>query len=314
MTHAQGTVLSLGSINLDVQVRAPHWPTESETVLAGDFLCAGGGKAANVALLAARLGTPSQLFGRIGDDSFAELALTNLKAARVDLRHVRRASGQATALAMIVVRPDGDKTIVLSPNANACWEEGAEHDLVRSIGKADESSVLVADLEVPLPIVRKALKAAREKHLVTILDPSPADRMEDDLFELCDYVTPNPREAQRLTDIAVKREEDAIRAGRKLVERGAKHGCVKLQGGGAILASPEGVHVLRAPRVKVVDQTGAGDAFAGGLAVGLCAGLPALEAMRHAILTSTFAVTRYGSQAAYPSRAEFERFCEKVRA
>jgi ribokinase len=307
-------ILSVGSVNLDVQVRAERWPSESETVLGTDYLCAGGGKAANVALVAARLGAPAKLFGRIGDDAFAELALSNLIKHRVGLSGVKRVSGQSTALAMVLVRPDGNKAIVAAPNANECWEKDAEQELARVITACDPSSILVVDLEVPERIVRAALKAARERGITTVLDPSPASRMDEDLFALSDYLTPNPREAELLTGIKVKDANDAQRAGQKLVKSGVRHACVKLPKGGAVLAAREGVHVLGSPRVEVVDQTGAGDAFAGGLAYALWSGNPPREAVCQAILTSTFAVTRYGAQASYPSREELDRFVAQARS
>lgn len=310
----RSTVLSLGSINVDLQVRAEQWPTASETTLASDYLQAGGGKAANVALLASRLGVPARLFGRIGEDVLADLALGELRDAEVDLRGVSRAAGAATAISMIVVRPDGDKTIVLAPNANMSWTESAEDALARAIGAAEKDAILVADLEIPERIVRACLRAARERGLTTVLDPSPADRVDDELLSLSDYLTPNPRECERLTDVRVTSEEDARRAGRALLGRGVSHACMKLQHGGALLVGEREQELFRAPKVEVVDKTGAGDAFAGGLAAALACGRSAHEAVQQAVAASTFAVTRYGSQAAYPTRDELARFMAEKRA
>lgn len=309
-----GRVLAVGSINLDLQVRAEGFPRESETAMARDFLRAGGGKAANVAVVAARLGVPSRLIGRVGDDVFADLALAGPREAAVDLEAVRRVPGAATGTSLIVVRDDGDKTIVLAANANDDWEHGADAALAQCVRAAEAGSVLVVDLEVPPPIVRAALTAARERALTTVLDPSPASRMDDALYALCDFVTPNPREAKHLTGVQIDGEDAAVRAGRALVERGVRHACMKLPDGGAALVTREGVAIVRAPRVEVVDKTGAGDAFAGGLAAALAEGRTPREAVARAVLTSTFAVTRYGSQAAYPTGAELARFAAEGRA
>jgi ribokinase len=305
-------VLSVGSINLDIQVRAERFPQESETLLAHDCLCAGGGKGANVALLAARLGSPARLFGRVGDDVFAGLALAGLRETRIELTGVKSVADQQTGTTMIVVREDGDKTIVLAPNANQCWEQDSEQEVSRSVWEAEPGSVLVTDLEIPLSIVHAALTAARERGLVSILDPSPANRMQPRLLALCDFLTPNPREAEELTGHKVVSEEDAVRAGRALLDVGVRNACVKLRDGGAALVNNEGVSIVRPVRSQVVDKTGAGDAFAGGLAVALISGRAPRDAVKFAVSTASFAVTRYGSQAAYPTRAELERFASET--
>lgn len=307
-------VLSLGSINLDIQVRAESFPASSETVFGTDYLRASGGKGANVALIAARLGAEVRLFGRVGDDPFAELALAGLRDSAVDLTGVRPVSGQSTGTALIVVRADGDKTIVLAPNANQHWEAGAPPAIARTVSDSEAGSVVATDLEVPVEVVRAALKASRESRHLTLLDPSPGDRMQHDLYELCDYITPNPREAEELTGIAIKNAKAALRAGRELVKRGAGCACMKLGDGGAALVSREDEWVAHAPKVHVVDKTGAGDAFAGALAVALFERQAPRDALHFAVLASTYAVTRYGSQAAYPQREQLERFGREVEA
>lgn len=301
------TLLAVGSINMDVQVRTDRWPDEGETLLARDFLMTGGGKAANVAFLARRLGRPARLFGHVGGDVLADEALRSLEDAGVDLGGVRRVEGSATALSMIVVRPDGEKTIILAPNANDAWEDGDADGVAEAIGSAPAGSVLVVDLEVPEDIVRRAVRAARERSFPIVLDPSPADRMPDDLFALADVITPNPAEAETLTGIAVHSAEDAKRAGRELLKRGAKAACMKLPEGGCVVVA-DGIGERIDPlELDVVDTTGAGDAFAGGLGVALLDGLGIVEAARFAVATSHVAVTVYGSQESYPTRDEVER-------
>jgi ribokinase len=293
---------------LDLQVRADAWPTQSETVLARDFLRASGGKGANVAFLAARLGVAARLFGRVGDDAFAELALAPLRAVGVDLVQVKRRPNAATGTSMIVVRDDGDKTIVLAANANLGWEEEATEGAARWVAEAPAGSVLVADLEVPTDVVREALRAARARGLTTVLDPSPGDRMERDLYACVDFLTPNPREAQRLSGIEVRTRADAERAGRELHQLGAGCVCMKLGDGGAVLVDARGTRSFDAPKVEVVDKSGAGDAFAGALGAALTQGRAVDAALRQAVLAATFAVTRYGSQASYPDAESLARF------
>jgi len=308
------SVISIGSINLDFQARADSWPEQSETLLAHDFLCAGGGKAANVAFSVAKLGLPAVAVGRVGADAFAEMSLQPLRAAGVDVSHVRGVSGQATGVSLIVVRDDGDKTIVLVPNANLCWEPDAASSVEALIARAARGSVVCVDLEVPQPIALAALRAAREHGLCGVLDPSPGDAVNDELLALSDYVVPNQRETQRLTEVSVRDADDARRAGQRLLERGAQSACVKLPGGGAVLVQRSGCESVHAPKLKVVDKTGAGDGFAAGLCAALCQGQSARAALRQAVAVSSFAVTRYGSQAAYPTRSELDALLAEAPA
>ncbi|HTU63851.1 MAG TPA: PfkB family carbohydrate kinase [Polyangiales bacterium] len=310
---SQRCVLAIGSINLDLQVKADGWPEQSETLLGREFLCAGGGKAANVAAFAAKLGIPSQLIGRVGDDSFAELALAGLRSLRVNLDGVSPVRGP-TAVSMIVVRDDGDKTILLAPNANEQWESDAERSVRAAVERCAPGSSVGVDLEIPERIVLCALQAARARELQTVLDPSPADRATDEMLALCTYLVPNPRETERLTDVKVRSEADAKKAGERLLERKVANVCIKLPDGGALLMSERGSELAKPPNVKVVDKTGAGDAFAAGLCVALYEDLQPRAALRMAVAAASFAVTRYGSQAAYPTRGELDKLLAEAPA
>ncbi|TFY97535.1 ribokinase [Ramlibacter rhizophilus] len=298
---AAGVVLSVGSINADFQFRVERRPEISETLVGHDFVRLGGGKAANVALLAARLGRVARLFGHVGDDELAEQALAPLRSEGVDLAGVRRVPGQATGVAMITVPPDGAKGIVLSLNANdAVWNEADRETLSHAIAAAPAHSVLVADGEMDADGLQLALSKARAAGIRTVLDPSPAERIDDRALALADYVVPNPGEAGRLTDVEVEGVDSAIAAGRRLLARGAGAACMKLSDGGCVLVRGEGVTCIEPLGVEVVDTTGAGDAFAGGLAVGLARGETEADALRLAVAASQCAVTGYGSQPAYP--------------
>jgi ribokinase len=158
------------------------------------------------------------------------------------------------------------------------------------------------------------MQAARARGLVTVLDPSPGDRVRDALLELSTYVVPNQRETERLTGIKVKSEADAKKAAQKLLQRKVENACIKLPDGGALLLSEEQCELVKAPKVRVVDKTGAGDAFAAGLCCALFEGLQPRAALRMAVAASSFAVTRYGSQPAYPTRRELEQLLAEAPA
>lgn len=308
MTNDSPLLLALGSINLDLQVRADRWPGPGETLPVRDLLRTGGGKAANRAFLGRRLGVNACLLGHVGDDDFADEVLRGPREVGVDVSHVKRVAGQATALAMIVVRDDdGDKTILLAANANEAWQAGDAEAVVKVIAAAPAGSVLTVDLEVPIDVVRAAAKAARERGFKVVLDPSPAGNMEDDLYAMVDVVTPNPEETRGLIGLDVQTDEDAIRAGEQLLARGVAVACVKLRAGGTALVTADQQEIVRPLAVPVVDKTGAGDAFAGALGVALLERQELLQAVKFAAAVSSLAVTAYGSQQAYPDRGAVER-------
>jgi ribokinase len=300
-------IISVGSINVDFQVRTDHWPDAGETLLGQDFLMTGGGKGANVAVLARRLGVPATLIGRVGGDVLADVALDPVRDAGVDVRSVSEAVGHATAVSTIVVRPDGRKTIILAANANDAWSESDVEAIKPVINAAPSGSVVVVDLEVPGFIVRTAMEAARQRSLPVVLDPSPADRMDNAFYELVDVMTPNPSEGRLLTGIDIKSADDAERAAQELLKRGAGAVCQKLAHGGCVVVTADASHHIESNEIEVVDTTGAGDAFAGALAVALLEQKSLVEAARFAVACANVAVTTYGSQEAYPSRDELER-------
>lgn len=303
---SRGILLCLGSTNVDIQMRAPRSPGPSETLPVTDFLMVGGGKGANRAFFGRKLGAPTVLLGRVGDDLLAEEALRPLRAIGVDLRQTRAVPKTPTGVAAILVRPDGQKTILLAENANDRWEpEGAE-EVARACRSAPPESVLSLDLEIPPVVAARALEAARERGLSVVLDPSPADRYRESYGPLADFVTPNPVEAEQLTGIRVESLEDAFRAGRALCDRGVAHALVKLGARGTVLVNEEGERHFPAPHVDPVDTTGAGDAFAGALAFALWERQPTADAVRFAIAASALATTAYGSQASYPERGRID--------
>ncbi|GAA0609337.1 ribokinase [Sporichthya brevicatena] len=296
-----GAVLALGSVNADFVVRTESSPAGPGSLAAHSLLRTSGGKAGNRAVLAARLGAPARLLAGVGDDDLAAQALRGPEAAGVNLRAVRRRPGP-TGYASIVVPADGGKTILRVPNANDAWGED-EAKVALEVDAAPDGSVVTVDCEVPVALVRAALEAARERGFVTVLDPAPPTRVSDELLALTDHLTPDHTEAKELTGIAVSGPAEAARAAEALRARGAAVVHVKLAGGGCVTATADGVTLIEAPDAEVVDATGAGDAFAGALAVALLAGRSALDAAASAVAAATCAVTGYGSQESYPDPA-----------
>ena len=308
------TILALGSVNADFQVRVERRPDLSETLIGRDFLRTGGGKAANVAFLARRLGLDAVLLGHVGQDDLVEQALASLREAGVDLSRVVACKGQQTAVSMINVPPDGKKGIVLAPNANAAWTDDDVCPVEDAVAEAPDRSALVVDCEVPAFVAEAAVAAAATRELACVLDPSPADEVSDRLLASVDVVVPNPTEAETLTGIGVDDARSAALAARRLQSRGPSVVCAKLQGGGCIVAEAERLHEISGPSVEIVDTTGAGDAFAGAFAVALAEGREVVEAARWASAAATHAVTGYGSQPSYPTRADLDRMAARITA
>lgn len=306
------TVLSLGSINADFQVRVDRRPEVSETLEAHDFLRLSGGKAANVSYFARRLGLQAWLMGRVGDDELAEQALQPLRDAGVDLDGVQPVSKTSTGVSMITVPPDGKKGIILASNANLCWTEQDAAKVSAKIQCAPDSAVLVFDCEIPIFVLEHAAATAKERGLKVIIDPSPAHKLSDRLVAMADFITPNAGETQKITQIAVEDFDSAACAGDKLIERGAKAACIKMQDGGCVLVRKnQCVQILPVP-IAVNDTTGAGDAFAGALAVALAEQRPTVEAVSFAVAASHLTVTGYGSQAPLPHRDEIKALMKKL--
>jgi ribokinase len=212
-----------------------------------------------------------------------------------------------TGVSLIAVLPDGEKIILLAGNANGAWSEAAADAATAAVAEAPPGSVLVTDAEVPAEVVACCIEAARRRRLPVVLDPSPAGQVAKKLLVGVAAITPNPKEAEALTGIAVDGFDAAHQAAIILRTLGVPLACVKLGGGGCVAAWEGGV--VGVPRVPVptVDSTGAGDAFAGALGVALLEGRPPREAACLAVATAGLAVTTWGSQPAYPSRADAER-------
>jgi ribokinase len=309
---SEPTIISLGSINADFQVRAERWAEAGHDFLVTDFMRFGGGKAANVAYAARRLGSPVMLIGHVGDDDLAGQALNPLRQLPLDLQFVSCVRGVATGFVTIVVTPDGKKTMIAAHNANDVWTEKEAANAASGVAKAAAGSILVADCAISIDPVERAARAAVLRKFPIILDPSPAERVPDRLFPLVEFVTPNPVEAQQLSGIAVQSIEDALRAGRALISRGTKVALMKMPQGGCVTVTADSATAIRPTPVKVVDTTGAGDVFAGAFAVALLERRGLLDAVRFAVAAAHVSVTRYGAQASYPDRIEIEEMLARL--
>lgn len=294
-----GTIISIGSLNADFQMRVPQPLLGTE--IASEFIRVSGGKAANVAVIGRRLGADTRLFACVGRDDLAGQALEGPREAGVDLTTVRSAATH-TGTAVILVASNGEKNIALAPGANYAWscEAGA---VAGSVSGAEPDSVVVVDLEISVEVAVAALEAAQKRGLEVVLDPAPAASVRPEFLDGLDHITPNPKEAEDLTGIRVDGPESALRAARTVCQRGVRYAYVKLPTGGCAVASSSGESsVVRGPDdLEVIDTTGAGDAFAGALAWARLNQATPMDAAEIAVAASACATTAYGSQASYPT-------------
>jgi ribokinase len=205
--------------------------------------------------------------------------------------------------------------MIAAHNANDAW---TDEEVARAVSAVDQSgagSILVADCAAAIDPIERAMRAARLRNFTVIFDPSPAERVAARLFPLADLVTPNSVEAEQLTGIAVRSLEDAVRAGRVLLDRGTKTALMKLAQGGCVIVAAGGAVAIRPAAIKAVDTTGAGDVFAAALAVALLEHQTLLHAVKFAVAAAHVSVTRYGAQASYPDRKELNdmlRGCHRM--
>jgi ribokinase len=296
-------VCVVGSSNLDLTFRTTRLPRPGETLAGQTFQLGFGGKGANQAVMAARLGAWVTMVTRVGCDVFGEQTVRNYQEHGIDSTHVLRDRERPTGVASIVVDDAGQNCILLVSGANA----GLSPEDVRAAASAiGEAGVLLCQLEVPLETTLEAFRVARAAGVRTILNPAPAVPLPDELLRLTDFCIPNETEAELLTGQRVTTPTEAETAARALQDRGPGTVLVTLGPRGVLLVEGQTAELVPAVQVRAVDASGAGDAFIGSLAVFLVEGVPLREAARRANIAAALSVTRPGTQASFPTRAEVE--------
>jgi len=290
-------IVVLGSLNIDFVVRAHRLPEPGETILGENFTTTAGGKGANQAVAASRLGAPTAMIGRVGRDTFGDMLLDSLRSEKVNIDAVTKDGDAATGTALITVSGDGANSIVVIPGANATV---GEPELDALDGVIKEAEVLMLQLEIPIDVVSAAASIAASKGVVVILDPAPALPLSNELLRRCTWITPNEHEAEILTGIPITDEDSVAGAARRLVEMGANNVVITLGSRGCYCVLPEDEFFVPAPRVAAVDTVGAGDAFNGAMAVGLAQRRPVKEILATACEAGASASALRGAQTRSP--------------
>jgi ribokinase len=298
-------IVVVGSLNADFVINVSRFPVQGETITGQAFRVFPGGKGANQAYAAARLGGHVSMVGQVGNDAHAAWLKQNLASAGVDVSHVRQDQSVSSGIATITIDDHGQNQIIVVPGANGTF---GPQELEQSRPLIAAARLVLLQLEVPLETVQAAASCARESGALVILDPAPARDIPDSLLACADYITPNETELAIMTNTPPEllTRDRAENLARQLAERGGGKVIVKMGAQGALLISNGDAHFWPAVPVKAVDSTAAGDAFNAAFAWGLGDGLTEQEAGAFASAAAACSVTRPGAQPSMPARSDVE--------
>ena len=298
-------VVVVGSLNTDMIVKMERLPGPGETLIGGEFIMAAGGKGANQAVAAARLGGEVTLIARVGADIFGQEAIEGFKQDGINTDFIVQDTVHPSGVALIFVGQDGENSIAVASGANGHL---SIDDVASAHSELEAAQVLLLQLEIPLETVGYAAHRASELGLKVILNPAPARELDDDLLRNVNVLTPNETEAEILTGISITDEASAEEAAGRLKGRGVENVIITLGAKGALMFNQEGAQLVPSKKVDAVDTTAAGDAFNGALAYALAEGKPIAEAVRFANLAGAFSATKMGAQPSMPTFVELEQF------
>ncbi len=291
-------VFVLGSINQDLVLKVERRPNPGETVTNAELSTHNGGKGANQAAAAALLGASVAFLGRVGDDEFGEPLVRALRDRGIDTSLVERVSDKSTGAAFITVTPDGENAITVAPGAN---RRTTPEDIDAASAAIQDARVLVAQMEIPVETVLRAVEIAAERGTRALVNLAPPLEVSRELLEKLDPLVVNEHEAAFLLGSKVEGVDGALSAAPKLLSLGPRSAVITVGAAGAVFANGESTKHLPAPKVDVVDTTGAGDAFVGALAVKLARDASLEEAVAYAVRAGAAAVTKEGAQGALPT-------------
>ncbi|MEH7177852.1 ribokinase [Neobacillus vireti] len=286
----------IGSINMDLVTSTNQIPEVGETVLGHSFHSIPGGKGANQAVAAARLGADVKMVGAVGDDSFGKTLADHLSNQGINTENIMKVKDSSTGIASITVS-EGDNSIIVVSGAN---NHVTPEVIEKNEDKIINSHILLLQLEIPLESVIRAVELAKKHRIITILNPAPIQKLPKGLLEMVDYLTPNEHE-QALLFTSIEGTEQEVE---KLKEK-----CIVTKGSKGVMINKNGEEIeIPSIQVEAVDTTGAGDSFNGALAVALSEGAEIEEACRFANVVGAISVTKLGAQSGMPTKKEVEEF------
>ncbi|HWV73320.1 MAG TPA: ribokinase [Pseudosphingobacterium sp.] len=294
-------IVVVGSSNMDMVVKTTHIPEPGETVLGGTFLMNPGGKGANQAVAAARLGGKVGFITKIGRDIFAQQSVQLFDSEGINVDGVLTDANHPSGIALITVDQGGENSIVVAPGANA--HLNAE-DVIVKLNAYPDAKIILLQLEIPMETVEATLRYADEKGILVMVNPAPVNKKILDLFPFIDILTPNEKEAEMLSGITIIDIETAKLAATEIRKKGVKKVIITLGKLGAILVNEKGAQHIPSPQVTAIDTTAAGDVFNGAITVYLAEGKSLQDAIYFACKAAAIAVTRLGAQSSIPYRNE----------
>lgn len=294
-------ILVIGSSNTDMVIKTSALPVPGETILGGNFFMNAGGKGANQAVAAARLGGKVTFIAKTGNDIFGKQAIGSFKKDGINIDHIITDPVYPSGVALITVNEKGENCIVVAPGANGVL---SPQDIQESIPVIEKASVILLQLEIPIETVEYVIDLAAQKNKTIILNPAPAASLPDELLKKVSTITPNQKEAELLTSIKVVDSKTAEQAALVLHRKGVETVVITMGAKGAYLSHNQKGELINAPKVDAVDTTAAGDVFNGALAVALTEGIIIEEAIAFGCKAAAVSVTRLGAQSSAPYRNE----------
>ncbi len=307
----QPRIVVVGSVNVDLVIKSPRLPGPGETIAGGRFTMAFGGKGANQAVAAARLGADVTLIAKVGGDRYGDEAIESFRREGINVDCIAREPETATGIALIMVDERGENLISVAGGAN---ENLLAADIDRHAEQIRSAAALLVQLEIPLETAMRAAQIAAAAGVPVILDPAPARPLPAELLSNVDYLTPNEAEATQLTAIDVCNDATAREAAAKLLAAGSKQVIISLGEAGALLADRKRMTAVPSVPVAAVDTTAAGDAFNAAFAWRLGRGNPPDEAVRRACIAAALSTTRIGAQPSLPTAEELRDFINALPA
>ena len=290
-------IVVVGSSNTDMVVKTPRFPQPGETILGGDFFMFPGGKGANQAVAAARMGGEVTFLCSLGDDLFGQNALEGYRKEKINTQHVLVTEDSPSGVALITVSESGENQIVVASGANMLLSKAYIESYVDLLREAD---VVLTQFEIPMSTLEYLADICRASDTVLIINPAPAQTLKDETLKGLYLITPNETEAKILTGIEVDSTEDAKKAALYLLNKGVKNIIITMGKKGAFFMNKEESFLLEPPRVKAIDTTAAGDVFNGVLSVNLAEKKPWKYSIDMANRAAALSVTRMGAQASAP--------------
>jgi ribokinase len=296
-------IIIVGSSNTDLVIKTEKMPMPGETVTGGKFTMAGGGKGANQAVAAARLGGDVAFIAKVGDDLFGRNSIERYKSENMDISHVVKDSESESGVALITVDEKGENCIAVAPGANC---KLGKKDIDAAAEEFGNAEYILMQLEIPMETIEYAADIALKKGIKVILNPAPAATLPEGLLSKLFLITPNRTEASQLSGVNVTSRADAERAAEVFLSKGVKNVVITLGSEGALVKSRNSCTFVPAHKVKAVDTTAAGDTFSGAITVALSEGKSLDEAVEFATKASAISVTRLGAQPSVPYRKEIQ--------